>query len=75
MSKHADDIVKTAKAMEKWVHVGRVNDPARWIHFENLGADSVDGTGIAQYSHMRIAIRDRHKNPQIQLITEEHCVA
>lgn len=75
MSKHAADIVKTAKAMEKWVHVGRVNDPVRWIHFENLGADSVDGTGIAQYSHMRIAIRDRHKNPQAQLITEEHCVA
>lgn len=75
MSKHAADIIKAAKGMEKWVHVGRVNDPARWIHFENLGADSVDGTGIAQYSHMRIAIRERHSNKQATLITEEHCIA
>lgn len=75
MSKHAADIVKTAKALEKWVHVGRVNDPVRWIHFESLGADSVDGTGIARYSHMRLAIRDRHKSQQAELITEELCLA
>lgn len=74
MSKHAADIIKTSKAMEKWVHVGRVNDPKRWSHFEALGVDSVDGTGIAQYSHMRIAIRDRFKNQQAELITEEHCI-
>lgn len=64
MSKHAADIVKTGKAMEKWVHIGRVNDPIRWQYFEDLGADSVDGTGIARYSHMRIAIRDRKVSPQ-----------
>lgn len=64
MSKSAIDIIRTAQAMEKWVHVGRVNDPDRWTHFEQLGVDSVDGTGIARYSHMRIRIRDRHLNQQ-----------
>lgn len=67
MSQSAIDIIRTAQAMEKWVHVGRVNEPKRWIHFEKLGVDSVDGTGIARYSHMRIAIRDRHKSPQLKL--------
>lgn len=71
MSKHAADIVRTAKAMEKWVHIGRVNDPVRWQHFEDLGADSVDGTGIAQYSHMRIAIRDRKESKQNGLFTPQ----
>lgn len=69
--RHAVDIIKTAKAMGKWTHVGRVNDPVRWSHFENLGVDSVDGTGIAQYSHMRIAIRDREEDKQHGLFTQE----
>ena len=71
MSKHAADIIKTANAMEKHVHVGRVNRPERWQHFEDLGVDSVDGTGIARYSHMRIAIRDRKVSPQHELFDSE----
>jgi hypothetical protein len=71
ISKQAADIVRTGKAMEKWVHIGRVNDPRRWMHFEKLGADSVDGTGIARYSHMRIAIRERKDSAQSQLFTAE----
>lgn len=71
MSKHAVDIIRTAQAMGKWVHVGRVNDPARWQYFENLGVDSVDGTGIARYSYMRIAIRDRKESKQDGLFTPE----
>lgn len=59
-SDHAAQIVKAAKAIGKWVHIGRVNDDGRWKHFEELGADSADGTGIARYSHMREAIADRH---------------
>lgn len=59
-SDFAAHIVRAAKAMDKWVHVGRVNDPARWEHFEKLGADSADGTGIARYSHMRKAVANRH---------------
>jgi hypothetical protein len=67
LSKAAVDIIRTAQAMDKWVHVGRVNTPERWDRFEKLGVDSVDGTGIARYSHMRIAIRDRHLSPQMKL--------
>jgi hypothetical protein len=56
---HAQHCIKAAKALGKWVHVGRVNDPSRFEHFEKLGADSIDGTGIARYSHMREAIAKR----------------
>lgn len=58
-SAYVAQIIKTAKIFEKWVHVGRVNDPARFHHFEELGADSIDGTGLARYSHMRAAIANR----------------
>lgn len=71
MSKSAIDIIRTAQAMEKWVHVGRVNDPQRWNHFEALNVDSVDGTGLARYSHMRLAIKNREHSPQMALLTEE----
>ncbi len=56
---HAIHIIKAAQALGKWVHVGRVNHPARFEHFAELGVDSVDGSGIARYSHMRHAIADR----------------
>lgn len=59
-SQHVEQIIRTAKIFGKWVHVGRVNDPARFHHFESLGADSCDGTGIARYSHMRRAVANRH---------------
>lgn len=68
MSDHAAQIVKAAKALDKWVHAGRVNDPERWDHFEKLGADSADGTGIARYSHMRRAIATRDHQGKLELI-------
>jgi hypothetical protein len=49
----AIQIIKAAKAMSKWVHVGRVNDPARFAGCLKLGVDSVDGSGIARYTWMR----------------------
>lgn len=58
-STHVERIIKTAQIFGKWVHVGRVNDPARFRHFEELGADSCDGTGLARYSHMRVAVSQR----------------
>lgn len=58
-SAYVEQIIKTAKLFDKWVHVGRVNDPARFMHFERLGADSCDGTGLARYSHMRQAVANR----------------
>lgn len=66
-SDHATQIVKAAKAIGKWVHIGRVNGPGRWEHFEKLGADSIDGSGIARYSHMREAIADRHQQGALEL--------
>jgi hypothetical protein len=61
----ATQIVKAAKALGKWVHIGRVNDPQRWKHFEEMGADSADGTGLARYSHMRKAIDGRYNQSEI----------
>ena len=53
-------IIQAAQLLGKHVHVGRVNGPERWKYFEALGVDSVDGSGIARYSHMRNAISERH---------------
>lgn len=65
MGKHTEDIIKTAKALDKWVHVGRVNTPGRFEHFEGLGADSIDGSGIARYTWMRERIWDSHNKPTL----------
>jgi hypothetical protein len=62
---YATHIIKAAQALGKWVHVGRVNHPGRWKHFEELGADSADGTGLARYTHMREAIANRHDQQDI----------
>lgn len=56
MSQSAIQIIKAAQVIGKWTHVGRVNTPGRFEHFESLGVDSVDGSGLARYSHMRKAI-------------------
>lgn len=64
-SKTVSDIVKTAKCLGIWVHVGRVNSPKRFEHFFQLGADSCDGSGVARYDHMLQNIEDRHsQNPE-----------
>jgi len=67
---HVEQIIKTAKLFGKWVHIGRLNHPARYEHFAGLGADSCDGTGIARYSHMREAIRDRYHQTTLDLTCE-----
>lgn len=56
MGKDAADVIRTAKILGKWVHAGRVNTPGRLEYFDNLGADSIDGTGLARYSWMRESI-------------------
>lgn len=66
-SDHAAHIIKAAKALGKWAHVGRVNGAIRFDHFAKLGADSIDGTGIARYSHMREAIGKRHHQGDLSL--------
>lgn len=65
MSKAAGDVVKAALAMGKWVHIGRVNTPGRFEYFEELGADSIDGTGLSQYSWMRARIWASARQPNL----------
>ena len=65
VSKHAAAIVKASKVMGKWCHVGRINTPGRFDYFDELGADSCDGTGLARYTHMRSAILERNKQAKL----------
>lgn len=65
LSKAAQDVVRAAKAMGKWAHAGRVNSPARFEYFDELGTDSIDGTGLSQYSWMRKEIYERAIQPNL----------
>lgn len=47
LSPHADRLILEARALGKWVHVGRVNSQKRIRHFQLISVDSVDGTSIA----------------------------
>lgn len=60
-SREAADIVKTAKTLGLWVHVGRINTPKRFDHFSELEADSCDGSGVAMYDHMLEKIERRNE--------------
>ncbi len=56
-SKAVRDVAKCAKLLGKLIHMGRVNGADRMLAAMNeIGADSFDGTGISQYSHMRLAL-------------------
>ena len=55
-SQAVEDLIKTAKILSKQVHVGRVNTPARYYKFANLGCDTCDGSGVSRYDHMLEAI-------------------
>jgi hypothetical protein len=65
LSRQAAAIIKAAKAMDVWVHVGRVNTPGRFEYFEALGADSIDGSGLARYSWMRERIYRASVEPNL----------
>jgi hypothetical protein len=65
LSQHAAAVIKTAKALGKWAHVGRVNTPARFEYFEKMGADSIDGTGLSRYSWMRERIYKSPHSPNL----------
>jgi hypothetical protein len=65
LSIHAIQIIKAAKALDKWVHVGRVNTPGRFEYFAAAGADSIDGTGLSRYSWMREKINMEQKQPEL----------
>ena len=65
LGKDAADVIRTAKIMGKWVHAGRVNTPGRLEYFDDLGADSIDGTGLARYSWMRESIHRAATEPNM----------
>lgn len=54
--RHAEAVIRCAQLQNKWVHVGRVNTRERYEKFKAMGVDSIDGSGIAQYTHMRKAM-------------------
>ena len=54
LSPAADWCIRRAKAAGKWVHVGRVNSAKRIRHFQLVGVDSVDGTGVCFAPDQRI---------------------
>lgn len=58
---HAAAVIKTAKLCGKWVHVGRVSTEGRWRYFEELGADSVDGSALALFKDRREQLAEKLK--------------
>ncbi len=52
----AKAVVDAAKILGKWTHMGRVNTPDRVELAASWGVDSIDGTGISRYTHMRRAV-------------------
>lgn len=65
LSDHAKAVIRCAQAIGKYVHVGRVNTPGRFEYFESLGVDSIDGTGLSRYTHMREKIWKVHNQPNL----------
>ncbi|MFN7318045.1 MAG: hypothetical protein ACK5S6_00920 [bacterium] len=53
-SQAAQDIVKTALALGKHVHIGRVNAVDRYILYAKLGAHTCDGSGISRYPKAKL---------------------
>lgn len=67
ISRSARACIAEARARKKWVHVGRVNTPDRLEFFEELLADSIDGTGLSRYTHMREKIARRNDQLRLEL--------
>lgn len=67
MSNEALQVVKAAKILGKWVHIGRVNEEDRFSHFEGF-ADSFDGSGVAQYSKQRLAINRKMQSSKLEFV-------
>ena len=55
ISRECTAAVTTAKLLDLWVHVGRVNEISRAIQFLQI-ADSIDGSGLSQYDHQLSAM-------------------
>jgi hypothetical protein len=51
---HAGGLVREAADRGKWAHMGRVNGVGRLKYAMSLGADSVDGSGLARFSREKM---------------------
>jgi CBS domain-containing protein len=49
LGEHARKFIKKAKALGKWVHMGRVNTFNRLRYAQDIGCDSVDGSGFSRF--------------------------
>jgi hypothetical protein len=67
-SSAAEACIRSAQIVGAHVHVGRVNDPKRFMWCEKMGVDSIDGSGISRYSHMRTKIGERNEQVQIEFV-------
>lgn len=65
MSQDVLQIVQCAQRLDKWVHIGRINDPDRWQHFAEMGCDSCDGTGASQFSLSRWKLAMHRDHPKL----------
>jgi len=74
MSQAAADICKAAIIANKHIHVGRVNTPARYAHFQRLGAHTCDGSGVSRFSWMLDRIRrgDTQGTPLLHSMADMH---
>jgi hypothetical protein len=72
LGNHARTVIRAAQAVGVYVHVGRVNTPGRFEYFDELGVDSIDGTGLARYSHMREAIWRAYHQPTLLTSQIDH---
>jgi len=63
-------VIRAAQALGKWTHVGRVNTADRYEWCVKHGVDSIDGSGISMYSHMRRQIiSDQPSLPLVEAFT------
>lgn len=63
----AAQIIRTAQALGKWVHVGRVNEKTRVRWCIEMGLDSVDGSGLSRFTNEKRGI---HLEPSQKLFVE-----
>lgn len=52
----ARTLVGYAKALGKWVHMGRVNSKRRIFYAASIGCDSIDGTGFSKWPKVRLPL-------------------
>lgn len=50
LGQEARTLIRAAKALGKWVHMGRVNTRGRTRYACALGVDSIDGTSVSRFT-------------------------